>query len=164
MVCRCGPFIPTQCDDARDRGCDRRPSARIVLLKQFDAGGFVFVSGYASRKGSDLSANPCAALVFFWEPLERQIHIRGNVEKVSREESESLFHARPRGADQRMGVPSERSDFLAQGAGGTLEENGGRIRGWTDSLAGLLGRVSAHPIHNRILARQARTFARPHRL
>jgi pyridoxamine 5'-phosphate oxidase len=74
------------------------PSARIVLLKQFDAGGFVFVSGYASRKGSDLTANPRAALVFFWEPLERQIHIRGNVEKVSREESESLFHARPRGA------------------------------------------------------------------
>jgi pyridoxamine 5'-phosphate oxidase len=74
------------------------PSARIVLLKEFDAAGFVFVSGYASRKGSDLAANPRAALVFFWEPLERQIHIRGNVEKVSRAESEALFHARPRGA------------------------------------------------------------------
>jgi pyridoxamine 5'-phosphate oxidase len=74
------------------------PSARIVLLKQFDAGGFVFVTGYASRKGSDLSANPRAALVFFWEPLERQVLIRGNVEQVSRAESDVLFHARPRGA------------------------------------------------------------------
>jgi pyridoxamine 5'-phosphate oxidase len=74
------------------------PSARIVLLKQFDAGGFVFVTGYASRKGNDLSANPRAALVFFWEPLERQVLIRGDVKQVSRAESDALFHARPRGA------------------------------------------------------------------
>ena len=89
------------------------PSARIVLLKQFDAGGFVFVTGYSSRKGSDLAANPRTGMVFFWEPLERQVHIRGNVQKVSREESESLFHARPHSADQRVGVASERFDFLA---------------------------------------------------
>jgi pyridoxamine 5'-phosphate oxidase len=74
------------------------PSARIVLLKQFDAGGFVFVTSYASHKGSDLAANPRAALVFFWEPLERQILIEGKVEKVTSAESDVMFHARPRGA------------------------------------------------------------------
>jgi pyridoxamine 5'-phosphate oxidase len=93
------------------------PSARIVLLKQFDAAGFVFVTSYASEKGNDLAANPRAALVFFWESLERQVRIEGKVEKVSPFESDTLFHARPRGAQisvwasQQSGEISSRKEM-----------------------------------------------------
>jgi pyridoxamine 5'-phosphate oxidase len=72
-----------------------RPSARIILLKGFDERGFVFFTNYLSRKGSELTDNPRAALVFFWEILERQVRIEGSVERVSREESETYFHMRP---------------------------------------------------------------------
>lgn len=72
-----------------------RPAARIVLLKGFDARGFVFFTNYASRKGRELEANPRACLCFFWQPVERQVRIEGAVEKVSRAESEAYFHSRP---------------------------------------------------------------------
>src|SRR3954464_1585299 len=58
---------------------DRRPSARIVLLKGVDARGFVFYTNYASRKGAELAANPAAALLFHWVELEREIRIEGRV-------------------------------------------------------------------------------------
>ncbi len=74
------------------------PSARIVLLKGFDARGFVFFTNYDSHKGEELAKTPRAALVFFWPELERQVRIRGAVERVSREESESYFHSRPPGS------------------------------------------------------------------
>jgi pyridoxamine 5'-phosphate oxidase len=72
------------------------PSARVVLLKEFDENGFVFFTNYLSRKGAELSQNPNAALVIFWTPLERQIRMEGTVEKISDEESERYFHSRPR--------------------------------------------------------------------
>ena len=72
-----------------------RPSARVVLLKGFDDEGFTFYTNYESRKGRELSANPHCALHFFWAELERQVHIEGSVEKLSREESEAYFHTRP---------------------------------------------------------------------
>jgi len=72
-----------------------RPSARIVLLKGFDARGFVFYTSYISRKGRELAANPRACLVFFWEPLERQVRIEGVVEHVSRAETDAYFRSRP---------------------------------------------------------------------
>ena len=71
------------------------PSSRVVLLKGFDPGGFVFFTNYESRKGRDLIANPRVALHFFWPELERQIEILGVAEKTSREESESYFATRP---------------------------------------------------------------------
>jgi len=74
---------------------DGRPSARVVLLKGFDAEGFVFYTNYASRKGRELAANPRAALVFYWGELERQVRIGGSVAKVSRSESEAYFRTRP---------------------------------------------------------------------
>ena len=74
-----------------------RPSARIVLLKGLDERGFVFFTNYESRKGRDLSGNPNAALVFYWAELERQVRVRGTVDRISREESEKYFTARPRG-------------------------------------------------------------------
>lgn len=72
------------------------PSARIVLLKGVDAGGFTFYTNYESQKGRELAANPHAALVFHWVELERQVRITGTVARVSREESEAYFHSRPR--------------------------------------------------------------------
>jgi pyridoxamine 5'-phosphate oxidase len=72
------------------------PSARVVLLKDFDARGFTFYTNYDSRKGRELSANPRAALCLFWQPLERQVRIEGRVEKVAQAESEAYFRGRPR--------------------------------------------------------------------
>jgi pyridoxamine 5'-phosphate oxidase len=71
------------------------PSARVVLLKQFDRRGFVFYTNYSSRKAEDLAVNPRAGLCFYWQPLERQVRIDGPVERVSRAESEAYFHSRP---------------------------------------------------------------------
>jgi pyridoxamine 5'-phosphate oxidase len=79
-------------------GADGRPSARIVLLKDFDEQGFVFYSNYESRKGRDLNENPHAVLVFHWRQLKRQISITGRVDKVSREQSEAYYKRRPRGS------------------------------------------------------------------
>lgn len=72
-----------------------RPSSRIVLLKGYDELGFVFYTNYESRKGIELSQNPYASLLFFYEKLERQIRIEGICEKVSKEESEKYFQSRP---------------------------------------------------------------------
>lgn len=77
---------------------DGIPSARIVLLKGVDDRGFTFYTNYESRKGQELAANPQAVLVFWWEPLERQVRIEGTVEKVTKQETEEYFHSRPRGS------------------------------------------------------------------
>ena len=75
-----------------------RPSARVVLLKAVDERGFIFFTNYSSRKGSELTENPQAALVFYWGSLERQVCVAGRVARVSREESEAYFSSRPRGS------------------------------------------------------------------
>lgn len=74
---------------------DAYPSARMVLLKGVDARGFVFYTDYRSRKGQELSDNPCASLCFFWAELERQVRINGAVQRVSRSESDAYFQSRP---------------------------------------------------------------------
>lgn len=74
------------------------PSARIVLLKHVDSDGFVFYTNYASRKGQALAAHPVAALVFWWDALERQVRVEGNVEKLDAATSDDYFHSRPRGS------------------------------------------------------------------
>ena len=72
------------------------PSSRIVLLKEItDSGGMVFYSNYRSRKALDLKANPNAALLFFWAPLERQVRIEGRIRKLSAEKSDKYFYSRP---------------------------------------------------------------------
>lgn len=75
-----------------------KPSARTVLLKGLSEAGFSFYSNYQSRKAQDLSANPQAALVFYWPELERQVRVEGNVSKLSREASEAYFKSRPHGS------------------------------------------------------------------
>jgi pyridoxamine 5'-phosphate oxidase len=79
-------------------GAGNTPHARIVLLKGLDERGFIFFTNYKSNKGSDLDANPKAALVFFWKELERQVRIEGTVEKVSAKESDTYFNSRPLGS------------------------------------------------------------------
>ncbi|MEX2535285.1 MAG: pyridoxamine 5'-phosphate oxidase [Trueperaceae bacterium] len=75
-----------------------RVSARMVLLKGYGPQGLLFYSNYASRKAQDLAANPQAALVLYWDRLERQIRVEGTVDKLSREVSEAYFRSRPRGS------------------------------------------------------------------
>ncbi|HEY7032870.1 MAG TPA: pyridoxamine 5'-phosphate oxidase [Thermomicrobiales bacterium] len=77
---------------------DGVPAARMLLLKGFDERGFVFYTNYESAKGRELEQNPRAALLFYWPELERQVRISGDVERVSREDSERYFHSRPRGS------------------------------------------------------------------
>lgn len=72
------------------------PSARIVLLKTLDERGFVFFTNYDSRKGRELAQRAQAALVFYWDKLERQVRISGPVEQATRAESEEYFRTRPR--------------------------------------------------------------------
>jgi pyridoxamine 5'-phosphate oxidase len=75
-----------------------RPAARIVLLKEIDARGLVFFTNYDSRKGRELAAHPWAALVFYWEPIHRQLRVEGAVERIAAEDSDAYFVSRPRGS------------------------------------------------------------------
>lgn len=77
---------------------DGVPSARTVLLKGLDAGGFVFFTNYTSRKAHEIEASPRCALLFGWYSLQRQIRVEGTAAKVSREETEEYFAGRPREA------------------------------------------------------------------
>jgi pyridoxamine 5'-phosphate oxidase len=79
-----------------------KPSARIVLLKDFDDRGFVFYTNYNSQKGVELQNCPYAALVFLWGDLERQVRIEGKVELVEPTEATSYFHSRP--ASSQLGA------------------------------------------------------------
>ncbi len=84
-----------------------RPSARMVLLKDASAeGGFVFATSYISRKGRDLAGNAQAALLFYWHALGRQVRVEGTVERVTPDESDAIFLARPR--DSRISALASR--------------------------------------------------------
>ena len=73
-----------------------QPNARMVLLKGFDARGFVFYTNVDSIKGHELAAAPKAALTFYWKTLQRQVRARGAVEPVSKEEADTYFATRSR--------------------------------------------------------------------
>lgn len=76
-------------------GTDAAPSARCVLLKEYDSRGFVFYSSAHSGKGRQLAENPRAALLFYWEPLHRQVRAEGPVELLPEAEAAAYFHSRP---------------------------------------------------------------------
>lgn len=89
-----------------------RPSARIVLLKGIDGDAFVFYTSYTSRKGRDLESNPRAALLFYWDGLERQVRITGRAERLAEAESWAYFRTRPIGS--RIGAwASHQSELIA---------------------------------------------------
>jgi pyridoxamine 5'-phosphate oxidase len=90
---------------------DGAPSVRMVLLKGADEHGFVFFTGYVSRKAGELDANPRAALLFHWDVLGRQVRIEGPVERVAGQESDAYFATRPRGA-QLAAAASQQSSVL----------------------------------------------------
>lgn len=107
-----------------------RPSARVVLLKGFDARGFVFYTNGRSRKGRELADNARAALVFWWPPLERQVRIEGRVERLSEEESDAYFRRRPRGS--RLGAHASPQSEVIDGRARLeerLEEVAARFEG-----------------------------------
>ncbi|XP_053721120.1 pyridoxine-5'-phosphate oxidase [Synchiropus splendidus] len=98
---------------------DGRPSARMVLLKGYSNEGFRFFTNYESRKGNELESNPHACLVFYWEPLNRQIRIEGAVERIPYQSSCDYFHSRPKSSQigavvSRQSTPVPNRDFLRQ--------------------------------------------------
>ena len=91
---------------------DGRPTARMVLLKQVDADGFVFFTNYQSSKAKQLEINPYAALVFYWTQLDRQVRVEGKATKTSAEESAAYFKSRPR--ESQIGAwASPQSEVIA---------------------------------------------------
>jgi pyridoxamine 5'-phosphate oxidase len=112
---------------------DGTPDARIVLLKAISDRGFVFFTNYESAKARQLQAKPHAALTFFWVQLERQIRVRGSVEKTAREESEEYFRSRPLGsqlgawASQQSAVIGSRDLLEAQLAQATTRFAGSDV-------------------------------------
>lgn len=118
-------------------GPDARPSTRVLLLKGADARGLVWFTNYGSRKGTDLEANPFAAMQFFWPELERVVRIEGRVERVSGAESDEYYRSRPLGS--RIGAwVSPQSSVLASRA--ELES------AWAEQQA-LLGEDPPRPPH-----------------
>jgi pyridoxamine 5'-phosphate oxidase len=99
---------------------DGRPSARMMLLKGFEDGRFVFYTNLASRKGRELESYPYAALVFFWSELERQVRIDGDVTRLSAAEANAYFASRPRGS--QLGAWSSSQSQVVAGRN-ALEES-----------------------------------------
>jgi len=96
-------------------GPDGQPSARVVLLKRFDARGFVFYSNYDSNKGEQLARNPAAALLFWWPDLHRQVRVEGAVERLGAADSDAYFATRPR-ASNLSAMASQQSRVVASRA------------------------------------------------
>jgi len=113
-----------------------KPSARIVLLKGVDEQGFVFFTNYQSRKGQELAAQAAASLLFFWQPLERQVRIEGAIHKISDNESDEYYQSRPLGS--RLGAWAS-----AQSQPVTLEDLKARVEQYTQQY----GEAPPRPPH-----------------
>ncbi len=142
-----------------------RPSARLVLLKGLDQRGFVFYTNYESRKGAEIEANPAVSLLFPWHDLQRQVRVEGTATRVSREESEAYFAARPR--DSQLGAwasPQSREvasraelDAAYDGLSTPLRRGPGAVAGAVGWLPGAAG-------DRGVLAGAQGAAARPDRL
>ncbi|MBA3970672.1 MAG: pyridoxamine 5'-phosphate oxidase [Bacteroidetes bacterium] len=101
-----------------------KPSARVLLLRNFDHHGFVFYTNYNSRKGTEILKNPNASILFFWPELERQVRIEGVLKKQSAEVADSYFNSRPR--ESKLGAwTSNQSKVISSRA--VLDEEYERI-------------------------------------
>jgi len=96
-------------------GADGQPSARCVLLKDYGERGFVFYSHADSRKGRQLEENPRAALVFYWEPVHRQVRVEGAVERLPTAAAEEYFRTRPYGSRLSARVAPQSSTVAGRG-------------------------------------------------
>lgn len=94
-------------------GLDGAPNARILLLKGVDA-GFVFFTNYESEKGKEIESNNYASLTFFWPELERQVRVRGKIEKVTAGESDTYFFSRPLGSQIGAWVSPQSKAILSR--------------------------------------------------
>ncbi|KAF4963686.1 hypothetical protein FSARC_8330 [Fusarium sarcochroum] len=109
-----------------------RISSRTVYLKELDSRGFVIYTNLGtSRKAADIASNPRAAMLFFWEALQRQVHVEGRVEKISREESQTYYDTRARGS--RIGAWASRQSQVLEPQG---ENDDGRkqLEGWVQEV------------------------------
>lgn len=126
-------------------GLDGTPEGRMVLMKGFGAAGFVFYTNAESRKGRSLAAHARAGMTFYWEPLGRQVRVRGRVEPVSVGEADAYFASRPR--ESRIGAwASDQSRELASRA--ALEA---RVREMAEQFSGKTVHRPAHWIGLRIV-------------
>jgi pyridoxamine 5'-phosphate oxidase len=92
-------------------GAKGKPSARIVLLKEVDARGFVFYTNLESRKSREIHAQPHAALCFYWMPLDKQVRVEGTIHAVSAAESDAYFATRVR--EKQIGAwASKQSEIM----------------------------------------------------
>ncbi|RKK79307.1 hypothetical protein BFJ69_g5039 [Fusarium oxysporum] len=109
-----------------------RISSRTVYLKELDNRGFVIYTNLGtSRKAADIATNPRAAMLFFWESLQRQVHVEGRVEKISREESQTYYDTRARGS--RIGAWASRQSQVLEPQG---DDDDGRkqLEGWVKEV------------------------------
>lgn len=111
-------------------GADGKPSARVVLLKEFDERGFVFYTNMESRKARELTPGKYAALCFYWAPIGQQVRVEGPVERVSAGEADAYFATRPRGA-QIAAWASKQSALLSSRA-----ELEGKVNSYQEKYAG----------------------------
>lgn len=97
-------------------GRDMRPSVRTLLMREISEQNgeimMIFYSNYHSQKGQDLSENPFAEALFFWDDLERQIRVSGRVEKLSIEQSKTYFHSRPKDSQLAAWVSNPQSGVV----------------------------------------------------
>ncbi len=90
---------------------DNAPSARVLLCKEITAEGFLFYTNYDSAKGHDLAKNPHCSATFFWDPLHRQVRLRGRADRVAAEKSDAYWKTRAR-ASQLSQLASKQSQVL----------------------------------------------------
>ncbi|GAC1628500.1 MAG: pyridoxamine 5'-phosphate oxidase [Nevskia sp.] len=156
---------------------DGRPSARVVLFKGFEHGGFSFYTHYDSRKARALAAHPYAAATFWWDRLERSVRIEGRVEKLPAGISEAYFRSRPQGS-QIGAITSHQSRVVAtreeldarlaaneaRHGGGTVPfpEDWGGYRLVPEAIEFWQGR--ANRVHDRLVYRRAASGWRVERL
>ena len=135
---------------------DGRPSARVVLLKGIDARGFAFFTNYESRKGGELDANPHAALVLLWVPLQRQVRVDGPRRAAERRGVRRLLRiAAARQPARRLGVPAEPAAGATRGARRALGRARRALRRRVDAAPAALGRLPRRAGRDRGVAGRA---------